>query len=85
MKRRNAAVRPTSPIRPQLKKDRVAAVFFAHLYGRKRGKGRMRPCDQPQRYGRNWKKAELRPCFSLIYTAANSEKKECGRATNFTN
>ena len=25
----------TSPIRPQLKKDGAAAVFFAHLYGRK--------------------------------------------------
>ncbi|MBP5781229.1 MAG: hypothetical protein J6X34_08350, partial [Clostridia bacterium] len=30
-------------------------------------------------------KAELRPCFSLSYTAANSEKEECGRATNLTN
>ena len=44
----------------------------------------MRPCDQPHRYGRNWKKAELRPCFLLIYTAANSEKKKCVRATNLT-
>ena len=29
-KRTNAAVRPTSPIRPQLEKGRVAAVFLAH-------------------------------------------------------
>jgi len=34
-KRRNAAVLPTLPIRPQLEKDRAAAVRISHLYGRK--------------------------------------------------
>ena len=78
-KRRNAAVPPSSPIRPQLEKDRAAAVRIAHLYGRKYGKGVMRPYHLPPRYGRNWKKTELRPCGLLIYTAANEKRQSCGR------
>jgi len=72
---------PASPIRPQTGKERNEAVFFAHLYGRKWGKGGMRPCAPPPRYGRNLKKTELRPCELLIYTAAKREKDECGRTT----
>jgi len=54
---------------------------IAHLYGRKKGKGGMRPCNPPPRYGRNWKKTELRLYILLIYTAAKREKAECGRVT----
>ena len=64
-KRRNASVLPTLPIRPQLKKGRAAAVRISHLYGRKKGKGGMRPYYPPCRYGRKWKKTELRPCAPL--------------------
>ncbi len=74
--RTNAAVPPASLIRPQLEKGRVAAVFFAHLYGRKRGKGRMRPYVPPHQYGRNWKKAELRPCDQPHRYGRNWKKAE---------
>ena len=60
-------MRPSSPIRPQLKKDRAAAVQIAHRYGRKR------------------KKEGMRPCISLIDTAANRTKAECGRTTFLAN
>jgi hypothetical protein len=44
---------------PKIK--RLKSGLFAHLYGRKRGKGGMRPCNTPSRYGRKWKKIEMRP------------------------
>ena len=68
---------------PKIK--RVKSGLIAHLDGRKRGKGGMRPYYLPRRYGRKWKKTELRPYEFLNYTAANREKEECGRTTHRTN
>ncbi len=83
--RRNAAVRPTLPIRPKMKKDRAAAVRFAHLLDRSSAASDVYKRQPPHQYGRKWKKTELRPCISLIDTAANREKAECGRATLLAN
>ena len=54
--------------------------LVAHLYGRKREKGGMRPYYLLRQYGRNWRKTELRPCILLIATAAIGKRQNCGRA-----